>query len=92
MKPATDAQAEAVVVAEKREPQGFDLIGDEVQKELGIARQTRARLRARIAGNVVGAVVAADYRSPRASGKTMLQQLGHDASELAEAILVECGL
>lgn len=78
------------VVLEDRSPSL--LSGPEVDKDVGIASQHRARLKARIAGNVasgiIGHIPPAGHRgeeAPRA------RRIAKEAALVAEAILVECG-
>ncbi len=80
------------------------LRGSEVDKDVGIANQHRARLKARIAGNVAAGLVqrrwADDYydSSDTPSGKIREPHYAPDeevaplACEIAEQILEGCGL
>lgn len=77
------------------------LHGSEIEKDVGIANQHRARLRARIAGNVAAGLVRdACYKDFSAQDRNgglnprvqEYDRVALDACSIADAILERCGL
>lgn len=70
-----------------------ELRGSEVEKDVGIADQHRARLGARIAGNVAGGIVG--HIPPavlRGDAPARARRIAEEASDIAEAIMQRWGL